>query len=111
MLYICQVNKDKQNLQTMKTQQFYHLTFTFENFNYGFGRNVLEMILRDKFFIIMEIQLKGKDLADRFKEQYPHIKSISLFSLKDTDIKDFKKNPNKKGDIINLDYYTILRCN
>jgi len=67
----------------MKTQKFFHLTFVFSNFNYTFGRNVLESLLRDRFGIKVDDggypKPGGIRLAEMFKRQYPSVNEITIF--------------------------------
>jgi len=67
----------------MKTQKFYHLTFVFSNFSYTFGRNVIEMLIRDRFSIKVDdggLQNPGGvRLAEMFKRQYPSVSRIEIF--------------------------------
>lgn len=69
----------------MKKQKFFHLTFVFDNFNYSFGRNVLEMLLRDRFSIKVDDggfdNPGGVRLAEMFKRQYPSVSEIKIYRV------------------------------
>lgn len=87
----------------MKTQKFHHLTFHFLNFDYSFGRSVLQDILLEKFPVTKKYfrRVDEKKMAEYFKQQFPGISEITLFVC--------DSMPSHKEGIVNIDRYFIQK--
>jgi len=73
----------------MRNQKLYGVMFSFENFNYDFGRNVLSAIVRNTFPDVMRHSSNyvpsDKDTIEDFKKMYPEINMIQLRHVKRDD--------------------------